>query len=96
MNGGVDAWRLQALAVSDLVAELLDADPEGEVAVLGDFNEFELVSPLAILGERRTNLTWDLPPDERYTFVFEGTRSRSITCSSAGACEGVLASTSST
>jgi hypothetical protein len=72
VNGSVDARRNEALAVADFVADALDADPGTNLVVLGDFNEFEFVSPLAILGESLMNLTWTLPEDERYTFIFDG------------------------
>jgi uncharacterized protein len=72
VNGSVDARRSQALAVAGFVADVLDADPDANVAALGDFNEFEFISPLAVLGENLMNLTWDLPEDERYTFIFDG------------------------
>jgi Ca2+-binding RTX toxin-like protein len=47
-------------------------DPAAGVVVLGDLNEFEFVSPVLTLGESLTNLTLQLPADERYTFNFEG------------------------
>jgi Ca2+-binding RTX toxin-like protein len=40
--------------------------------VLGDLNEFEFISPVLSLAESLTNLTMQLPPEERYTFIFDG------------------------
>lgn len=72
VNSGVEQRRRQARAVRDFVARRLAASRGAHIVVLGDFNEFEFVSPLKILEERLRNLTNDLPPDERYTYIFEG------------------------
>jgi len=72
VNGSLDERRLQSLAVADFVAGELATHPDAHLAVLGDFNEFEFISPLSFLGENLMNLTWKLPPDERYSFIFEG------------------------
>jgi len=41
--------------------------------VLGDLDEFEFVSPLAVILSRRlVNTTFAAPEDERYSFVFQG------------------------
>ncbi len=49
VNGSLDERRVQAQAVNDFVDGILDTDPDANVVVLGDMNEFEFVSPLAIL-----------------------------------------------
>ncbi len=72
VNGGVDARRSQALSVASFVSSELRQDPSSQIAVLGDLNEFEFISPLAVLGENLMNLTWTLPEDERYSFIFDG------------------------
>ena len=72
VNGGVEQRRRQARAVRDFVARELAVRGNTHVVVLGDFNEFAFVSPLKILEERLHNLTNDLPPNERYTYIFEG------------------------
>lgn len=71
VNGGLDRRRAQAQAVHDYLAPAL---AEGDNAVvLGDFNEFEFISPLdEILTQELENLTLRLDPDERYSFIFEG------------------------
>lgn len=67
VNGSLDERQLQATAVADYVAEL------DNVVVLGDFNEFEFVSPVAIIEDAGlTNLTNTLDEDERYSFIFQG------------------------
>lgn len=71
VNGGLDRRRGQAQAVHDYVDPFL-ADG-ANVVVLGDFNEFEFISPLSsILTQELENLTLRLDPDERYSFIFDG------------------------
>lgn len=73
VNGSLDERRDQAEAVNDFVENILANNPDANVVVEGDFNEFEFVSPVEdILGENLTNLTETLPADERYTFIFQG------------------------
>jgi predicted extracellular nuclease/2',3'-cyclic-nucleotide 2'-phosphodiesterase (5'-nucleotidase family) len=73
VNGSLDQRRDQAEAVAARVEELLAAEADANVVVLGDLNEFEFVSPVdEILGENLTNLTDGLPEDERYSFIFQG------------------------
>ena len=72
VNRGVERRRRQARAVRDFVARRLAARRDAHIVVAGDFNEFAFVSPLTILEERLHNLTHDLPPNERYTYIFEG------------------------
>ncbi|MEM9227999.1 MAG: endonuclease/exonuclease/phosphatase family protein [Pseudomonadota bacterium] len=50
VNGSLDERREQAQAVNDFVDTVLDSDPDANVIVLGDMNEFEFVSPLDILA----------------------------------------------
>jgi uncharacterized protein len=73
VNGSLDQRLAQATAVSYEVSQLLAADANARIAVVGDFNEFEFVQPLQILeGAGLTNLTNSLPENERYSFVFQG------------------------
>lgn len=73
VNGSLDERLAQASTVALAVEELLAADAKAKIAVVGDFNEFEFVSPLKILEDAGlTNLTNTLPEDERYSFVFQG------------------------
>ena len=72
VNSGVDHRRRQARAVHDFVANRLAARGDAHIVVLGDFNEFAFVSPLKILERSLYNLTRKLPPNERYTYIFEG------------------------
>ena len=72
VNSGVDHRRRQARAVHDFVTARLAARGDAHIVVLGDFNEFAFVSPLRILERSLYNLTRNLPPSERYTYIFEG------------------------
>ncbi|MBF2014119.1 MAG: choice-of-anchor I family protein [Rivularia sp. T60_A2020_040] len=72
VNGSLDERQAQAQAVKGYVDGILAADANSNVVVLGDFNEFEFVSPVTTLAESLTNLTETVPEDERYTFNFQG------------------------
>ena len=73
VNGSLDQRLAQASTVALAVEELLAADPNARIAVVGDFNEFEFVQPLQILEQAGlTNLTNTLPENERYSFIFQG------------------------
>jgi hypothetical protein len=64
----------QAQVVHDFVATLLDLDPNANVIVLGDINDFEFSRSVDILeGEGALHtLVADLVAAERYSYVFEG------------------------
>ena len=72
VNSRVDHRRRQARAVHDFVTARLAARGDAHIVVVGDFNEFAFVSPLKILERSLYNLTRNLPPSERYTYIFEG------------------------
>jgi hypothetical protein len=63
----------QAQVVHDFVASILTADPNANVVVDGDLNDFEFSDTVTIL---KTGVLQDLmdtlPPNERYSYVFEG------------------------
>ncbi|MEM1100699.1 MAG: endonuclease/exonuclease/phosphatase family protein, partial [Pseudomonadota bacterium] len=71
VNGSLDERQAQSRAVQDFVEGLA---PGANVAVLGDFNEFEFVSPVLELETNSglNNLTNDIDEDERYSFIFQG------------------------
>ncbi|GAB1539885.1 endonuclease/exonuclease/phosphatase family protein [Scytonema sp. NUACC21] len=78
-QGGQDQRESQAAIVNNFVDRVLAADSNANVAVLGDFNEFQFFPALQILkgnvnGEQPvlTNLTDTLPVNERYTYYFDG------------------------
>ena len=63
----------QAMVVADFVEELLAADRNANVVVMGDLNDFEFSETLDILEDSGlTNLMETLPPWERYSYVFDG------------------------
>lgn len=73
VNGSLDERQAQSQAVQGYVSGLLGSDPSTNVVVLGDFNEFEFVSPLTGLESAGlTNLTNTLAADERYSYIFQG------------------------
>ncbi|WP_024875517.1 endonuclease/exonuclease/phosphatase family protein [Saccharomonospora piscinae] len=64
----------QAEVVRDFVGELLAVDRRANVVVAGDLNDFPFSPTLATLteGGALRSLVDTLPPDERYSYVFEG------------------------
>jgi predicted extracellular nuclease len=71
---GSEAQRLaQAQAVGSFVQGLLAINPNANIVVTGDFNDFQFAGTLAPLGAAGlTNLTDSLAEGERYTYNFEG------------------------
>ena len=73
VNGSLDERQAQAEAVDGYVDNVLGTDPDANVVVLGDLNEFEFISPVdEILGSSLNNLIDTIPEDERYSFIFQG------------------------
>ena len=68
------AQRLQqAQAVAGFVQSLLAIDPNANIVVAGDLNDFQFADTLAPLAAAGLiNLTNTLAPGERYTYNFEG------------------------
>lgn len=69
----------QAQVLHDFVAQALALAPSAKVVTLGDFNDFDFTPSMATLTGRAsgneilTDLgTALLPPEERYSYVFEG------------------------
>jgi predicted extracellular nuclease len=63
-----------AEVIHDFIAELKDKQPEANVVVLGDFNDFPWSPPLQILeGEGMLyNAIYELPRNEQFTYVYNG------------------------
>jgi predicted extracellular nuclease/Ca2+-binding RTX toxin-like protein len=73
VNGSLDQRQAQSAAVEMFVGDILAANADANVVGLGDFNEFEFISPLTGLDSSGlTNLTKMLEEDERYSFIFQG------------------------
>ena len=67
------ARHAQAESVNDFVDEIVAADPNANVIVLGDVNDFDFSETVHILeGGVMTTLMDTLPLPERYSYVFEG------------------------
>jgi uncharacterized protein len=63
----------QAQVVNDFVDAILARDRNARVVVLGDINDFEFSETVSILeGGVITTMVDSLPPNERYSYVFEG------------------------
>jgi uncharacterized protein len=63
----------QAQAVNSFMDQLVAADPQANVIVLGDINDFEFSQTVELLeGGVLTTLMDTLPKPERYSYVFEG------------------------
>lgn len=73
-NGGEAARMAQVGAIAAYVNDALATDPDLEFAVLGDFNGFYFEPALQQLSAAGvfTNLATLLPPEERYSYLFEG------------------------
>jgi uncharacterized protein len=67
---------LQAQEVRSFLDQLLAADPNANVVVLGDINDFEFSQTIDIMVGSGANAIVDLPRtlpvNERYSYVFEG------------------------
>ncbi|WP_375487655.1 lamin tail domain-containing protein [uncultured Jatrophihabitans sp.] len=71
----------QALVVHDFVAKILAAQKSADVVVVGDLNDYQFSSPLAVLRTGSadgsgtpilTDLITTLPVDQQYTYVYNG------------------------
>ena len=63
----------QAQIVGAFVSRILAVDAGAAIAVLGDLNDFEFSPPLvALKNAGLTALIETLPPNERYSYVYEG------------------------
>jgi predicted extracellular nuclease len=67
------ARHAQAQVVNDFVDDVVQADPDANVIVLGDINDFDFSETVQILeGDVLSSLMHGLPLAERYSYVFEG------------------------
>jgi VCBS repeat-containing protein len=64
----------QTAVVQDYIHKLVQANPDANVVVGGDFNGYQYETSLTQLesGGEMTNLTWKLAPTDRYSSTFEG------------------------
>ncbi|GGB39427.1 hypothetical protein GCM10011409_16190 [Lentibacillus populi] len=62
-----------AALVNQFVTDIEADNPDENVIVLGDMNDFEFSEPLEILaGKELTNKMMDVPEADRYTYVYQG------------------------
>ena len=63
----------QAHEIRSFIERLLAADPKARIVALGDLNDFEHSEPVRFLGAPPLeNLVLRVPPENRYSFNFEG------------------------
>ena len=63
----------QATLLAGFVDDILAADPTANVAVVGDLNDFQFSPPVQKLKDAGlTAMIETLPPNERYSYVFDG------------------------
>jgi predicted extracellular nuclease len=64
---------LQAQVVHDFVADMLAVDPDANIVVMGDLNDFQFSPPIKLLaGDILNNLVDTLPVNERYSYIYDG------------------------
>ena len=63
----------QAAVVNSFVQQILALDPNANVIVMGDLNDFQFSAPIDLLeGNELHNLIETLPATEQYTYQYEG------------------------
>lgn len=63
----------QAKVVNEFVQDILEVNPQSVVVVLGDMNDYQFSNPLkALEGNELYNMHYNLPENERYTYIFQG------------------------
>ena len=69
-----EVQRLQIAAiVNDFVKDVKAQDPNANVILTGDFNDFEFSAPLATLkGTELTNMIDKVPFEQRYSYTYQG------------------------
>ncbi|MED3575019.1 DUF6359 domain-containing protein [Cytobacillus praedii] len=59
--------------VNNFVNDIQSKDPNANIVLLGDFNDFEFSNPLkALKGQALTNMIEKVPAEERYTYNYQG------------------------
>lgn len=71
---GSEAQRLElAQILNNFVKDIKTENPDENIIMLGDMNDFEFSAPLDMLkGDELTNMIDEVPQDERYTYIFQG------------------------
>jgi predicted extracellular nuclease len=72
LNSEIQRMKI-ANIVNGFVKDVKEEDPDANVVLLGDFNDFEFSNPLeALKGEELTNMIEKVPAEERYTYTYQG------------------------
>jgi uncharacterized protein len=72
LNSEVQRMQI-ANVVNGFVKNIQAKDPNANVVLLGDFNDFEFSNPLkALKGNELTNMVEQVPVEERYTYSYQG------------------------
>ncbi len=59
--------------VNSFGKDIQSQDPNANVVLLGDFNDFEFSNPLkALKGNEVTNMIEKVPAEDRYTYPYQG------------------------
>lgn len=72
LNSEVQRMQIAEI-VNNFVKDVQSKDPNANIVLLGDFNDFEFSNPLNRLkGQELTNMIEKLPAEDRYTYVYQG------------------------
>lgn len=71
---GSETQRMQiAGVVNNFIKDVKGKNPDANVVVLGDLNDFEFSNPLTVLkGNELTNMIEKVPAPERFTYTYQG------------------------
>lgn len=73
VNGSEEQRHELAAELNDFVTDILTDNPEENIVVLGDMNDFQFSKTLDILaGDELINLVNNVPLQERYSYVYQG------------------------
>ncbi|WP_080843911.1 chitobiase/beta-hexosaminidase C-terminal domain-containing protein [Cytobacillus gottheilii] len=62
-----------ANVVNGFVGDIHEQNPDANVVLVGDFNDFEFSNPIqALKGDVLTNMIDKVPAEERYTYTYQG------------------------
>ncbi|PWW29388.1 hypothetical protein DFO73_10418 [Cytobacillus oceanisediminis] len=72
LNSEIQRMKI-ANVINGFVKDVKEKDPNANIVLLGDFNDFEFSNPLQTLkGEELTNMIEKVPADQRYSYSYQG------------------------
>ncbi|CAM3776350.1 hypothetical protein GCM10009865_50550 [Aeromicrobium ponti] len=72
LNSEIQRMKI-ANVINGFVKDVKEEDPNANIVLLGDFNDFEFSNPLKTLkGEVLTNMIEKVPAEERYSYNYQG------------------------